>query len=998
MHNHTRSSLSVHNSSKTSKPWLLCPLDSHTTDFTLEKSFSNIPYFPSKAFQTQKNSSKLHKSPDFLLNFPSSSIVKPFRITDRGLMNRDISILNALSGYLSSGSGKSRKHHKKHWKKKHKKDENIVKRHALGFSSIENLDFFKHYYRLLIKNMFILTKSIESPINPEKIDEKQKSPQKKQKESEFIPLEIRNFFIEKTKQDLLFFEKLLEVYEKTYKNMSYLGLNEFIDSEKFDRITNKINFLPMKPNSQSNKVFQIKENKPKLHIKDIKISGFEPISNVKVFKEEEFLKNLLKKMKNKGIFQVSGEELIEFKGIVKEKKEILKEMEKNFDILIKEKPKEILSNENLKDFNRIMSLEEKKENILVKKQEIIGEITSKNKEKIDLKRKIEVKTEGLIKKNEKIQEKKDAIYNNTKEKHSKNENIKEKVIKFEKNYRNLQESQQITKTPSQKTEETHEKSEDIDKKHEENQPKQEEINQKFEEILTNHEKTNKNTEQNLQTTEEIYKEIDVSNRKYENLINLQEKPINKIKKSLKKRKTSNKSIENPHGENFDLSPKNAKLSLQAGEFVKNNENLKTLETSPQVNQEPFSMSTFSHHSNNEQSNQESSLEKSSDVEESFLDKSLEKEPSFQEVNENSIEESSEKRKNDLKTQSKSPKIIFPTIKNLIKTEETQIEPPSKKYDPIKSKGNLNKLNQGSITFLENQQKIKSLRRNQATLKEKPQENDCSELNVSHSSMESKKSKIQTISQGLYQEILKRNSQGKKSDFFDKNIDNLNEFPLRNDEISNKITSGEKQTKIKVKSQKAQMSYRMTLKDFDNHENFLENLLDINLTENNKFLQKIQRKIREDNDNQSISEDNLSEIDEKINDLQRKLEIPVVLNGQKQVSKRISMGIFEIKQKEKKFGVRNSVFLLKQEEIKAENQHLEDLKLKIPEKIEGKIKEMNDQQEKIEEIYRNIRGLNSKPVEKQKKIFDLEEVDAKFESLQVEKKAKKEKSKVLLYLH
>ena len=91
-----------------------------------------------------KNREKHKSSSDFAVNFAQNTVVKPFRVTERGLMNREIPIIECFPEVFEQKTAKIRKKPQKI----KRNVENIVKKHALGFASIENLDFFKHFYRL----------------------------------------------------------------------------------------------------------------------------------------------------------------------------------------------------------------------------------------------------------------------------------------------------------------------------------------------------------------------------------------------------------------------------------------------------------------------------------------------------------------------------------------------------------------------------------------------------------------------------------------------------------------------------------------------------------------------------------------------------------------------------------------------------------------------------------------------------------------------------------
>ena len=97
---------------------------SNSNTFTFEKSF------PSK-YKKSIPIEKPLKSPDFLMNFPSS-ITKPYRVTDRGLITSNIPILDEYQGYFSWDSSSNNKIDKTHKNMSEYNEENNEKNTLKG--------------------------------------------------------------------------------------------------------------------------------------------------------------------------------------------------------------------------------------------------------------------------------------------------------------------------------------------------------------------------------------------------------------------------------------------------------------------------------------------------------------------------------------------------------------------------------------------------------------------------------------------------------------------------------------------------------------------------------------------------------------------------------------------------------------------------------------------------------------------------------------------------
>lgn len=981
------SPLTVSSTKHHSKSWLLSLSQLHTSSyFSLENSLKK-PFFPSKSTK-----SKLFpkKNPEMVLNFPSDNVVKPYTIAERWLINVDLPIMDDGSEWSRSESSPQKTMQRKRKKKKNlTRIKNIVKRHAMGFSSIENLDFFKHYYRLLIKNIFVLRN--KSPLKTPRIPEKEKVPQKEpQKEKDYIPVRVRNFLLEKTKQDLLFFEKLISIYETNNNIRNFLGYSEYIDSNKFDKINDKLSFLPKLQISKSQPQNQRKSLR--LHYNTLEIKqNMVPQSQGRVFKEDDFLQNLLRKIRDKKVRELNEVELDGLKQVTEEKRDILKVMEHEFKRLDdKEKVDKEAKIIKENDKNDMNPKEERPKVSIIKKED--GEMINEGKEEKTLNNAHESRIdrwENSGYANDSIQLSEQGKHENKKSAGEKEktmgegENIQSKgILKKEKVVTST-----INQTPNvvlvgkkeekvrmSSTESSPLKNSSDQQQHHQKKPSKIE-KLKLPSISISADKKPHPSIKNHQKNQSMASSHTRDSGK-DQLIKLENKSTEKVsspskfkppKKSQKHLKTASKTT---HPTKSDQSPSPDKIPVKNVVLtdVPDVSNLQTIETTHKPS-EPAILDSSHSKSDNHSFIMKSS--KNSDLQNKL--------PNQNRASiDNSISDSPDNSSIMSQSMPESYKVAFHHIQNLLKEESTSplLKEQPKKPSVFRSQGNPNKLNKNSLVFLENQQKLRSLYQEPtadipeekqnllvpATPIDKPIDRT---LNTSFSSVSSSASmKMAGIAQELYQEMRRKKSEAKETE----------EKRLKEHKASI-------ESHFNVASKRMQMTNRMTVKDFEKHQDMLESLLEQNLMENGNFLEKIQAQILNANSGEDVG--SVKILKEEILEVEEKEDKPIESTTKKHegVNRRISMENMRFKTNVRKFAARQSVFPKIERIVVPEEEKKPKEELLIPDKVEEKIKQNNDKIQKMEELEFNLRSAFLKKEEPKKELFNLKEVDAELEQLQ-----------------
>ena len=774
----------------------------------------------------------------------------------------------------------------------------------MGFSSIENLDFFKHYYRLLIKNIFVLRN--KSPTRTPRIPEKDKIPQKEpQKEKDYIPVRVRNFLLEKTKQDLLFFEKLISIYETNNNIRNFLGYSEFIDSNKFDKINDKLSFLPKLQVSKSQP--QNHRKSLRLHYNNIEIKqNMIPENQGKVFKEDDFLQNLLRKIRDKKVRELNEEELEGLKQVTEEKRDILKVMEHEFKRLDDKDKEAKIMEENVKNDIK----EEKPKVSIIKKEDedVINQVKEEEEKALNdvhesridrwensgyVNDSIHINDQGKEENKEDAGEREKTM--------KERENMQSKgILKKERDGTNIinhnqtpsvllvgkkEEKVRISSTESSPPKNSNDKQQ---QHHQKKSSKIEKLKLPSISISADKKPPVKNHQKNpsMATPNTRYSEKD-HNKHTEKVSS-----TSKFKSPQKPQKHHKTASKTTHPTKPDQSPSPVKIP-GINVVQPDVSNLQTIETTRKPSEPAIPDSSRSKSGKNSFLMKSS---KNSDLKNITPDKNR---ASIDNSNSDSLDNSS------IMSQSmpESYKVAVNHIQNLLKEESTSplLKEQPKKPSVFRSQGNPNKLNKNSLAFLENQQKLRSLYQEPAidTQEEKinlpvstnPIEKPISKtLNTSFSSVSSSASmKMAGIAQELYQEMRRKKSEAARE----------------KEQYKEHKTSID--SNFNVASKRMQMANRMTVKDFEKHQDMLENLLEQNLMENGNFLEKIQAQILNGNSGEAVR--SVKILKEEILEVEEKEDKPIESPTTKKQggNRRISMENMRYKTNVRKFAARQSVF-------------------------------------------------------------------------------------------
>lgn len=876
--------------------------------------------------------------------------------------------MDDASDWSRSMSSPQKSLQKKRRKKKNlARIKNIVKRHAMGFSSIENLDFFKHYYRLLIKNIFVL-RNKSSPKTP-RVPEKERLPQRApEKEKDYIPVRVRNFLLEKTKQDLLLFEKLIAIYETNNNIRSFLGYNEYIDSNKFDKINDKLSFLPKLQTSRSQP--QNHRKSIRLHYNTIEIQqNMVPQSQGRVFKEDDFLRNLLRKIRDRKVRELNEEELEGLKQVTEEKRDILKLMEHEFKRLDDEEKvvKEVKSIKESKDsIIRKEEVEEPKEG---KEEKALNDVHESVIERWENSGNAD---EGIHFSEQGKQERKEGTGEREKTLGEAGNMTNKGILKKETpNVVLVGKKQDKVRMSSIESSPTKNSSD----RQPHNQKKPSKIEKlKLPSISISTDKkvspSGKNHQKNHSMASSHTGKDQPMNPEHKNTDKTSK--FKSPKKSQKHHKTASKT---PHPTKTQPGQSPSPAQIQGKKIVLTDvpdiSNLQTIETTRKPS-EPANLD-----SSRSKSSSHSFLMKSS----KNLDPQIKTPHKNRASMDNSISDSLDNSSLMSQSMPESYKAAFHHIQNLLKEESTSplLKEQAKKPSVFRSQGNPNKLNKNSLVFLENQQKLRSLY--QETSPNPPEEKQTlpvsarqlekpidRTLNTSFSSVSSSTSmRMAGIAQELYQEMRKKKWEAR--------------------EIEEKAQGRLKEHKTSIEShfnlasKRIQMVNRMTVKDFERHQDMLESLLEQNRMENGNLLEKIQAQILsggsgEDVRSVKVLKEEILEVEEKED---KPMESP--LKRPEMVNRRISMENLRFKTNVKKFAARQSVFPKIERTVVPEEEKKAREELIIPEKVEEKIKQNNEKIQKMEELEFNLRSAFLRKEEPKKELFNLKEVDAELEQLQ-----------------
>ena len=205
--------------------------------------FSQIP---SKLNDKSLSSFTKASQQDHSLTIDSSTknITKPFILHDRSDLNREFQVIKESKTQKFPRSFNS--FHEKHGGIQ-RLTPNFVKLHSKGFSGDMSDDFFKHYYRMLLVNLTYFMRKNEK-YDPVRLELMESEDLKK--EINYIPADIKLFFLEKTQKDVIFYEKIIELYEnkaktnieKTIGNLTNLTSSLYFANKPIE-LPEKFNYL-----------------------------------------------------------------------------------------------------------------------------------------------------------------------------------------------------------------------------------------------------------------------------------------------------------------------------------------------------------------------------------------------------------------------------------------------------------------------------------------------------------------------------------------------------------------------------------------------------------------------------------------------------------------------------------------------------------------------------------------------------------------------------------
>lgn len=249
----------------------------------IPSNFQIFPPIPPKSTFSLSNQNQT----SFTIDSSTKSITKPFIVQDRSLLNQDGIFQRETKEYKEKAKFLSF-HEKSSLIRK--KSVDFVRNHSLGFNGEMSDDFFKHYYRMLMVNLIYFLRKHEK-YSPKHLEIMENI----NKKIHFVPADMKLFFLEKTKKDVEFYEKIIEIYEKK-NNISEKNEknNEINKNETFHLATKNIAL-----SEKYNAVMDIHE---------------------KLFKEDEFLKIFVKKIKKDGVDIISFEDYQLLKEIIYNRK------------------------------------------------------------------------------------------------------------------------------------------------------------------------------------------------------------------------------------------------------------------------------------------------------------------------------------------------------------------------------------------------------------------------------------------------------------------------------------------------------------------------------------------------------------------------------------------------------------------------------------------------------------------------------------------------------
>lgn len=297
------------------------------------------------------------------------AISRPFFVQSRREINKTAYLRQEISSVSQKNSEKSA-YFLENSEFPARKPRNFVKTHQLGFENTANDDFFKHFFRIFLRELafsqenardfeqfFAKIREIrDNRLNSQKKLEEQReilsktaktfaeSPEKLQKLQEMqeiaLPFELKAFLIKKTRLDLRLFEKIFNLFAKSRENQ------------------------------ENREVFAKKSS----------VSA--SFSAKKFFREDVFVENFLEKARKHGVSRLGFEEIENFREIIEKRRVLLQKLEDSLIVqgfLRDSQGKNSNKRNNFSDFlpEMLASAQGKADNLLVEFYKENGEATAK---------------------------------------------------------------------------------------------------------------------------------------------------------------------------------------------------------------------------------------------------------------------------------------------------------------------------------------------------------------------------------------------------------------------------------------------------------------------------------------------------------------------------------------------------------------------------------------------------------------------------------------------
>lgn len=265
--------------------------------FVLMNSLFGSRFFTLPSPNSKKNNNPTKKrdplNEELVLNENTNNIIKPFLINSRSLYNKNFHSLTVREKTF---------HSKFHKKRKDNFSFNFlespqiirtnfdyVKNHNEGYQNKLNDDFFQHYYRMMIRNLFYLLKRERNIYSDQEIEFFINKNLK-------ISKNVKKYIISKAEKEVLYFAEIFKLWEKKFQFLNQkpvafpvIDTNEYVNPEVMKK----------------EKLFN--------ELKEIKLHRNEKLEE-KMLKEDQFLSSVIKCLKKYGVEIINLEQYELLKG------------------------------------------------------------------------------------------------------------------------------------------------------------------------------------------------------------------------------------------------------------------------------------------------------------------------------------------------------------------------------------------------------------------------------------------------------------------------------------------------------------------------------------------------------------------------------------------------------------------------------------------------------------------------------------------------------------